>query len=106
MVDTPDGLRTAWKPGSKACPHLSFDGVQASCAVHNRPEFGDSPCWVYGNSDVDPDFAHRKGRPCRVGAMFLEKGGYTTFQPEAAKAVPAEDLEDLGPRPLGFILSP
>lgn len=97
MADTQDGLQVAWKPGYKACPHLSFDGMLASCAVHDRPEYLGCPCWVYGNGSVDPDFAHRRGRPCRVGEMFLKDGGYLNLRPEAAEPTPVEVLETIGP---------
>jgi hypothetical protein len=96
MVDTPDGLKGAWKPGGKACPHLTFDGVKAKCAIHDRPEYKGSPCWIYGNSQVDPDFLHKRGKPCLVGEAYMSAGGFCKIRPEMAVPIVAGDLEVLG----------
>lgn len=96
MVDNSDGLKVAWKPGFVACPHLSFDGIQARCIVHDRPEFRGSPCWIYGNSDVDPDFLHKRGKPCPVGTSYLANGGLCKLRPKAADPAKIEDLEIFG----------
>jgi len=97
LVDADDGLKVAWKPGGQACPHLSFEDTQAGCAVHARPEFKGSPCWTYGNSDADPDFAHRKGKPCRVGELIQQGGGCAAIHPGVSEPTRAQDLEVLGP---------
>lgn len=97
MVDTDDGLKAAWKPGYKACPYLSFEGTKACCAVHDRPEYEGGPCWTYGNSEADPDFAHKKGKPCRVGEMFQSQGGYLKHHPQAAEPLSVGDLEVFAP---------
>lgn len=97
MVDTPDGLMGAMKPGGESCPHLSFEGVTARCAVHDRPEYEGSPCWTYGNSDVDPDFIVKRGRPCQVGLAVLGRGGLCEVHPEARQTTLA--LQTLGPWP-------
>lgn len=99
MVDTPEGLQAALKPDEVACPHLSFDGVEASCAVHDRPEYKGSPCWTYGNSDVDPDFAAKRGRPCQVGIMMKSRGGVVALRPKAAEPPPVGELKTYGPWP-------
>jgi hypothetical protein len=92
-----DGLRARLKPGDAKCPHLSFDeNLEASCAVHDIPEYENSPCWVYGNPDADPDFEVKRGRPCPVG-QFLRSGGGDHTAGLATIAV--DELEDLGPWP-------
>ena len=96
MVRTEEGLSAAWKPGGMSCPHLSFDGVEASRAVHDRPGYEESPCWTYGNSQVDPDFVPKRGRPCPVGAEIRQRGG---FQKTHAHPKPATELKILGPWP-------
>ncbi len=91
-------LRVLYKPGGKLCPHLSYDGPKASCAVHARPEFRFSPCWIYGNPDVDTDFEPMRGRPCGVGAMFQRRGGLPIVDPRRMQdTIKLEGLEDLGP---------
>ena len=99
MVDTPEGLKAAWKPGFVACPHLSFDGIQARCAVHDRPEYEGGPCWTYGNSKVDPDFLPKRNKPCQIGLSFLANGGLCKLRPDAAKPTAVGDLGILGPWP-------
>ena len=88
------GGRAVMKPGGGPCPHLNFDGTNAACAVHAEPWFKDTPCHVYGNPDIDPDYSHTREKPCRVGAYIQERGGLIKL-----KMVPGEsrDLEDLGP---------
>lgn len=91
-------LRALNKPGGKVCPHLKFEGPKASCAVHERPEFKHSPCWVYGNPDADPDFA--APNPCKVGAMFQERGGLPVVDAEIlTETIELDELADLGPWP-------
>lgn len=99
MLDTPKGLVGAWKPDGVACPHLSFEQGRACCAVHDRPAYTGSPCWTYGNSEVDPDFAPKRGQPCRVGLTIIERGGLYTVYPGARQM--ALPLEVLGPWPEG-----
>jgi len=97
MLDTPKGLVGAWKPDGVACPHMSFEEGLACCAVHARPEYKDSPCWVYGNPDVDPDFAPKRGQPCQVGLAVLKWGGLRKVHPGVLQA--ALPLKILGPWP-------
>jgi len=99
MLDTPDGLKGALKPGYEACPHLSFDGVKACCAVHGRPEYEGSPCWTYGNSEVDPDFIVKRGRPCMVGQAVLEQGGLRKLHPKVKQVPLVNTFEVLGEWP-------
>ncbi len=86
------GDRLAGKPPGKACPHLSFKNGEATCAVHDQPWFTEMPCHVYGNSELDPDFLPKKGKPCRVGQLVRSNGG-----PQSVMWAGAEELEDLGP---------
>jgi len=69
--------RARMKPGDVACPHLSFEGTVASCAVHDQPFFSkpSCPCHVYGNGSIDPDFYPKLGKPCSVGALIQGRGG-------------------------------
>jgi len=92
------GDKAMLKPGGKACPHLSFEDTQSSCAVHAEPWYEGSPCHVYGNPDYDPDFAHKRGRPCPVGQMTQEGGGLVACR--GGKPIPGaseDDLYDCGP---------
>ncbi len=96
-VPTEEGLRARYKPGNVQCPHLSYDEhLQASCAVHELPEYQGSPCWTYGNPDVDPDFILREGKPCRVGEMFRRDKPNHAAEFETTTV---GELEDLGPWP-------
>jgi len=99
MLDTPEGLKGVHKPGHEACPHLSFDGVEACCAVHDRPEYKGSPCWTYGNPDVDPDYEGKRGRPCPVGLAVLEQGGLRKVHPGAKQTSLAGLFKVLGDWP-------
>lgn len=97
-VPTRKGLHAAMKPGDVRCPYLSFDWrMQASCAIHNLPFFKNSPCWTYGNPDVDPDFESRRGRPCRVGKHLRSLLG--TNHTEGIPTATLGELEDMGPWP-------
>ena len=70
MVVIRIGDRAKLKPDGVQCPHLSYDGLDAKCSVHNETWYKDSPCFVYGNPDKDPDYAHTRRSPCRIGEMF------------------------------------
>jgi hypothetical protein len=91
--------RAKMKPHDTPCPHLELSGEDATiCKVHGEPWYEGSPCHTYGNSDVDPDFAHKKGRQCLVGLAVKEQGGMKklvdmTWRPNV------EDLQDLGEWP-------
>jgi hypothetical protein len=92
------GDRMKWKPGGVMCPHLVFqEGTTiATCAVHSEPWYKDTPCFVYGNPDIDPDFELKRGRPCPVGKIIQEGGGLIKLRPGLKKAT-IEELEDVGP---------
>lgn len=91
------GDRVKWKPGTGMCPHLSFEGTEAACAVHDEPWFSKEtcPCHVYGNSEIDPDFFHKRGKPCPVGTRYQEEGGFLKVRP-GFKKFTVDELEDLG----------
>jgi hypothetical protein len=74
VIPSGNGMEGLWKPGGVVCPHLSFEGRVASCAVHHLPQYEGSPCHIYGNSDYDADFLPKRGLPCLVGRMLLNSG--------------------------------
>lgn len=97
LVPSETGPQVAFKPEGVVCPHLSFDeGQSASCAVHNDPQYEGSPCHIYGNSDYDPDFQRKKGKPCLVGLYLLEANKDVCF---GAEKVSLDSLELVGPWP-------
>lgn len=90
----------AFKPGDALCPHLSFSDGKACCEVHESTFYPNTPCWVYGNSDVDPDFYFKKGQECRVGKLILQRGGALKGRELLVQTRPKiqqlELIEDLG----------
>jgi hypothetical protein len=88
----PWGLHAVAKPDNVRCPNLLADSEgKLSCAVHDLPEYKGSPCWIYGNSKVDPDFICKRGKPCQVGTLWQQRGGFPV------PAHTTDQLEDLGP---------
>jgi hypothetical protein len=88
------------KPEGRQCPHLSFEGSQACCAVHGESWFKGSPCHIYGNSNYDPDFLPKRGKPCPIGKLFQEHGGLSAkrkIPPHASE----KELYDCGSWPEG-----
>jgi hypothetical protein len=95
-VLTENGVEAVAKPGQVVCPHLSFsEEGQASCAVHDLPEYEESPCHIYGNSDYDPDFLPKRGKPCPVGSLYRSTPSVDVCA--GAKRVELSSLESLGP---------
>jgi len=86
------GDRWKVKPEGKACPHLSFNAEGAVCAVHAEPWFENTPCAVYGNSRVDPDFLSKRGKPCVVGLRKKQQGGLCSLS-----WISPEEMEDVAP---------
>jgi hypothetical protein len=84
-IYTPEGVQAGLK-GDGMCPHLSLEGTKATCGVHDKPEYEGSPCWTYGNSEVDTDFISKRGKPCRVGLAVLKGGGLPAFKTYLKKA--------------------
>lgn len=93
LVADPETQRFKMKPSGGVCPNLSIgeDG-EASCAVHDEPWYSSTPCFTYGNPDQDPDYALKRGRPCRVGEMFREQRLDVT---EGAERKTFDELEDM-----------
>lgn len=92
------GDRAKLKPGGYQCPHMKFEGTQAACGVHDEPWYKDTPCFVYGNPDIDPDYAPKRGRPCPVGELIQKKGGLKVVRPDLFHEIADPDkMEDLGP---------
>jgi hypothetical protein len=88
------------KPGDARCPHLSFEGTTAKCAVHDQQFFKESPCHTYGNGVIDPDFYHKRGKPCPIGELIQSKGGLFAVHGEKyGRVLNADDLRDFGPWP-------
>lgn len=84
-----EGDRIKLKPGGVVCPHLEFraDVNGAFCKVHEETWFKSTPCYNYGNGEVDPDYSHN--RSCVYGNFTMErvlKGSQRNLQ-----------LEDCGP---------
>ena len=79
-------------PADVLCPSVTWEVTKATCAVHEEPWYNKSPCYVYGNHLVDPDFACKAGKPCGVGAMIQRKGGLHVVKCEFPQAR-MEDLE-------------
>ena len=86
--------RAKMKPGGWRCPHLSYNGSIASCAVHEESIYRGSPCWIYGNSEADPDHAANPTRPCMVGKYHQEAGGLQNSK--LVQLGPPPTMEDCG----------
>lgn len=89
----------ALKPGGKRCPNVRYEDGVAACSVHDEPVYQGSPCWRYGNSEVDPDFWNKRGKPCPVGTAVNRVGGVPDVDLSAYQEVGVEDLQELGPWP-------
>jgi hypothetical protein len=87
------------KPGGQRCPNVRYDEGTATCAVHDEAIYQGSPCWRYGNSEVDPDFWNKRGKPCPVGEAVKRVGGVPEVDLSAYQEVGVEDLHELGPWP-------
>jgi hypothetical protein len=99
-VLTPKGrktLKACHKPSSIRCPRLEGpdERGQFSCKVHDRKEYKSSPCYAYGNPEIDPDYAGSEDSPCRIGAHLSAKGGLIKARPMPEAADPGS-LEVLG----------
>lgn len=93
------GDRAKMKPGGVLCPLLVFEDGNATCSVHEEEWYKETPCFVYGNPDVDIDFEAKRGAPCPVGGLVQKRGGLKVFNPsvfEGHNLVKVEDLQDLG----------
>ena len=64
-VDIDPGKRDVWvlKPKGQRCPHLSFQGGLAVCAIHVMPCYKGSPCDQFEQLGREDDL-------CVLGAYF------------------------------------
>ncbi len=102
-----DGGQLRLKPAGVPCPHLSFDGPTAFCAVHDEPWYKKSPCYFYGNPDIDPDHAGMPKKPCMVGKYIQKQGGLVALR-GLPQTVQMEELslpENIDPLMVGEILA-
>jgi hypothetical protein len=52
------------------CPHLrGNEAGKYSCAIHDKPWYGETPCAQFGQIESSPD------EDCRVGRYIMEKMG-------------------------------
>ena len=51
---------TMWKSQDMICPHMTWDGNIAICAIHDRPWFPDTPCGRHGQFEL-------RNEKCRTG---------------------------------------
>jgi hypothetical protein len=68
-IDTDPGKREVWviKPRGQRCPHLSFQGDLAVCAIHAMLCYKSSPCDQFEQLGREDDF-------CVLGAYFKAAG--------------------------------
>jgi hypothetical protein len=79
VVDPDAGVaegNVAHKPTGTRCRHLRGEPGRCSCAVHDRPWYGETPCFSHGQIE------RRADDVCRMGEYVLRKRG---GGPEAAK---------------------
>ena len=57
-----------WKKSGVPCPHLTFKGKKANCAIHNLKVYKDCPCDRHGQIEA------KKTNVCRMGEFVLSKG--------------------------------
>jgi hypothetical protein len=73
------------KPSNYRCPHLDSN---QKCKVHDMPWYESTPCYIYGNSYIDPDFYLKRNKPCPIGEGIKNKkvefnpNKYPVWQPE------------------------
>jgi hypothetical protein len=57
-----------FKPGGERCPHLRGDAPgDYSCAVHDHPQYQETPCFDFGQIEKSPE------DPCRMGMYVLQQ---------------------------------
>lgn len=89
--------RAMAKPGNVPCPNLDLSGDLAKCEVHGEDVYVESPCWIYGNPDADPDFEGKRGKPCVVGSMIRQRGGIKATHSQLVNIrLSKNEMEDLG----------
>jgi len=67
--DIDPGKNWVWvlKPKGQRCPHLSFQGDLAVCAIHAMPCYKGSPCDQFEQFGLEDDL-------CVLGAYFRAAG--------------------------------
>lgn len=60
IIDDDNPAGASCKESGVRCKHLSFDGDEASCAIHNEPRYIGTPCFEHDQVGA-PD------APCRIG---------------------------------------
>jgi hypothetical protein len=86
------------KPGGMRCPNLVFDKEdKASCKIHDRPWYKQTPCYVYQNSALDPDFTLKRGKPCMLGPMLAKAYRMPEYGEAPRELERFEDFEPVCP---------
>jgi hypothetical protein len=87
------------KPSGAQCPNLTFREVEglgfpeASCGVHDRDWYKETPCYTYQNSEIDPDYGGKSGKPCKLGPHYSNR----LVQPHwKSKKLDVRELTSLG----------
>jgi len=84
-----------WKPGNVICPHLEIFSETVTCRVHNEPWYVDTPCFIYGNPDSDPDFIVKQGKPCNIGTAYKIAGGFDFSRYEQPAFADLKEIDDI-----------
>lgn len=65
------GNRLKNKMAGTLCPNLyvASDGT-TTCKVHDEPWYKNTPCFVHGNPDIDPDYAANPKKLCAIGVCY------------------------------------
>jgi len=87
-----DGVNWYWKPGDAVCPHLDCSSTRVVCGVHGEQWYKETPCFVYGNPDIDPDFIVKRGKKCSIGSALQQE----SFDFDRYKKPSLDELEKLG----------
>jgi Fe-S-cluster containining protein len=74
ILDNPDlpltETNVRFKPDGERCPHLRGDAPgKYSCAVHDHPQYQETPCFDFGQIEESPE------DPCRIGMYILQTKG-------------------------------
>lgn len=61
------------KPSGQRCPHLVGNAAGSySCAVHDHPDYEQTPCFDFTQVEASPD------DPCRMGVYILKRDNADT----------------------------
>jgi len=78
----PDGtLQYYYKPNDLHCPHLTFEGPQAKCAIHEHAAYKECPCDLHNNWVYDPDICCWGDKWRCIGPTLVEQGIFTKRPP-------------------------